>query len=307
MTREIKILKLVRHPYIIQLYDIIETSTELYLIMEYTPKELHRHLIANNRLTESQACKYFQQILSGIEYLHRMGIVHRDLKPENILLDSNDNIKIADFGLSNLYKPGETLFTACGSPCYAAPEMLAGQGYIGLQVDIWSAGVILYALVCGCLPFQGAAKMDLYNKIMFGIYTLPSHLSTELCSLLKGILEVNPNKRLGITAIRNSAWYKNNLTQSIIANTQLKTQVDQTVLKQLSSYGFDIEYSVRSILGNKHNQATTTYYLLLKQKHESVKDNKKNIELKNHQLQRMPLKPFNYPRTITKLLNARCK
>lgn len=111
-----------------------------------------------------------QQILAGVEYIHKNGIVHRDLKPENLLLDHNKNIKIVDFGLSNQYKPGEKLKTACGSPCYAAPEMIAGKKYECLGADIWSCGIILYAMLCGYLPFEDANTSKLYKKIMAGEY-----------------------------------------------------------------------------------------------------------------------------------------
>ena len=142
VSREIHILKLIRHPNIIQLYEvtymqIIETPKKLYLIMEYASGgELFDYIVKNSKLKEKEACKFFHQLIAGIEYIHKLHIVHRDLKPENLLLDHNKNIKIVDFGLSNTYKAGELLKTACGSPCYAAPEMIAGKKYVGLEVDI---------------------------------------------------------------------------------------------------------------------------------------------------------------------------
>lgn len=163
VAREIHILKLIRHPTIIQLYEIIESSKQLYLIMEYASGgELFDYIVAKGKVKEYEACKFFQQIIDGVEYLHKLNIVHRDLKPENLLLDQNKNIKIVDFGLSNTYKPGDTLHTACGSPCYAAPEMIAGQRYYGSNVDIWSCGVIMFALVCGYLPFEDPNTTNLY-------------------------------------------------------------------------------------------------------------------------------------------------
>ena len=124
ITREIRILKFTRHPHIIQLYNIIETTQLLYLITEYAKGgELFDYIVSRQRLSEIEACRFFQQIVSGVEYMHKLGIVHRDLKPENLLLDENAWIKIIDFGLSNTYKEGECLKTACGSPCYTAPEV----------------------------------------------------------------------------------------------------------------------------------------------------------------------------------------
>ena len=119
-----------------------------------TGGELFNYIVKRKKLREKVACKFFKQLLDGIEYMGRLKIAHRDLKPENLLLDHNNNIKIVDFGLSNLWKGNDQLKTACGSPCYAAPEMIAGKKYNGTEVDIWSAGIILYAMLCGYLPFE---------------------------------------------------------------------------------------------------------------------------------------------------------
>ena len=137
ITREIHILRLVRHPNIIQLYEIIDTPTKIYLVMEYASNgELFEYITKNTKLNEQEACKFFQQIVSGVEYLQRLKIVHRDLKPKNMLLDYENNVKIVDFSLSNIYKPGQLLNTSCGSPCYAAPEMIAGKHYDPSEVDV---------------------------------------------------------------------------------------------------------------------------------------------------------------------------
>ena len=134
----------------------------------------------------------YAQILSGIEYIHKLGVVHRDLKPENLLLDHNNNIKLVDFGLSNLYKEGQKLKTACGSPCYAAPEMIRGERYYGLGADIWSSGVILYAMVCGYLPFEVQQTKKLYQKIIKAEYKMPSFLSEQAQDLISCILNPDP-------------------------------------------------------------------------------------------------------------------
>ena len=149
----------------------------------------------------------YAQILSGVEYIHKLGVVHRDLKPENLLLDHNNNIKLVDFGLSNLYKEGEKLKTACGSPCYAAPEMIRGERYHGLGADIWSSGVILYAMVCGYLPFEDQNTKKLYQKIIKAEYKMPSFLSTECQDLLNLILNPQPESRYRIEDIRRHPWF----------------------------------------------------------------------------------------------------
>lgn len=151
--------------------------------------------MANQRVKEPEACNFFNQIIAGVEYLHKLNIVHRDLKPENLLLTHDKYIKIVDFGLSNTYKTGETLKTACGSPCYAAPEMIAGKRYFGSQVDIWSCGVILYALICGYLPFEDPNTTNLYKKILGGDFKIPKFLSVDAQDILKKILNTDPEKR----------------------------------------------------------------------------------------------------------------
>lgn len=174
VSREIKILKMMRHSNIIQLYEIIETPKELYLIMEYASGgELFDYIVIRKKVNEPQACLFLQQLLSGIEYIHRLNVAHRDIKPENLLLDDKNQLKLVDFGLGNTYKIDETLQTACGSPCYAAPEMIAGKRYKGCSADIWSCGVVFYALICGYLPFEDPNTANLYKKIMTGDFKSP--------------------------------------------------------------------------------------------------------------------------------------
>ena len=181
LEREIEILKKVKHPNIVQLYSVIETERQILLIMEYIKgQELFQYILIKKRLPEDEACFYFQQIISGIEYLHNLKIVHRDIKSENILIEQNTNIiKIIDFGFSNTYgdKDKETLTTACGSPFYAPPEMLRGESYKGGGVDIWSVGVVLFAMICGYLPFEGEKNSELYKKIIEGKFSIPSFIS----------------------------------------------------------------------------------------------------------------------------------
>ncbi|TNV86765.1 hypothetical protein FGO68_gene6602 [Halteria grandinella] len=268
VAREIHILKLIRHPNIIQLYEIIETPKQLYLIMEYASGgELFDYIVANTRLKEDEACKFFQQINAGVEYIHQLNIVHRDLKPENLLLDHNKNIKIVDFGLSNTYSQGELLKTACGSPCYAAPEMIAGKKYLGANVDIWSCGVIMFALICGFLPFEDPDTSKLYKKILSGEFKIPSFVSKNATDLLQQILNTDPEKRYKITDIRSHPWFQ--LHQPMCMNKGLIVGYNQIpneepILDMLEEKGFQREYAIRCLDANKHNHVTTCYYLLLK-------------------------------------------
>ena len=153
LEREIRIMKIMYHNNIVHLYQVIENSKELFLIMEYiSGKELFDYIINKRHLDEIESCKFYQQIISGIEYLGKTKVAHRDLKPENLLLDSKKNIKIVDFGLSNTYFQNELLSTACGSPCYAAPEMLSGEKYNGINIDIWSSGMVKWnCFICNVM------------------------------------------------------------------------------------------------------------------------------------------------------------
>ena len=176
--------------------------------MEYASGgELFDYIVKRKRLQEDEACRFFQQIISGVEYIHKVKICHRDLKPENLLLDDQNNIKIVDFGLSNMYNEGETLKTACGSPCYAAPEMIAGKRYHGLNSDIWSCGIILYAMTCGYLPFEDPNTSKLYKKILNCDYLIPGFISKPSKDLIRKVLNTDPTKRFNVTDIRTHEWY----------------------------------------------------------------------------------------------------
>lgn len=209
IEREIHILKSLRHNNIIQLYSVISSTTKIYIFMEFASgKELFEYIVSKSRLSEMEACRLFQQLISGIDYLHKLKIAHRDLKPENLLLDHKKEIKIADFGLSNIYENEQMLLkTACGSPCYAAPEMLMGKAYFGLKVDIWSCGVILYAMICGYLPFEEKSNDLLYRKIIEGKFSFPSFVSESAKDLIRRILNVNPVKRFRVEEIVGHPWF----------------------------------------------------------------------------------------------------
>ena len=188
------------------------------------------------------------------------------MKPENLLLDHNKSIKIVDFGLSNTYKSGELLKTACGSPCYAAPEMIAGKKYLGLQVDIWSCGVILFALICGYLPFEDPNTASLYKKILAGEFSIPKFISQEARDLLKNLLNTDPIKRYNIQDIKNHPWYNISKAEKepdgIIIGVN-PVPIDFFILNQMEAFGFNQDYAKKCIEANKHNHLTTSYYLLL--------------------------------------------
>ena len=212
VRREINILKMCTHPHIIRLYEVIDTPTDIFVIMEFVSGgELFDFIVSRGRLPADEARQFFHQIISGIEYCHYHNIVHRDLKPENLLLDSDNNIKLADFGLSNVAHDGDFLRTSCGSPNYAAPEVISGNLYAGAEVDVWSCGVILYALLCGTLPFDDESIPNLFKKIKSGMYSLPTHLSQSSRDLILRMLVVDPMKRITMSEIRKHPWFQHKL------------------------------------------------------------------------------------------------
>lgn len=268
VSREIHILKLIRHPNIIQLYEIIETPKQLYLIMEYANGgELFDYIVKKHRVGEEEAWGFFQQIISGIDYIHKLNIVHRDMKPENLLLDHGHQIKIVDFGLSNTFKEGELLKTACGSPCYAAPEMIAGKTYVGPNADIWSCGIILYALVWGFLPFEDQNTATLYKKILAGEFVIPEFLSSGVKDLIAKVLVTEPENRFKINDIREHSWFglktPINMSEGIIIGYN-HIPIEKSILDMMVQFGFEAEYTEKWLDANKHNHVTTTYYLFLK-------------------------------------------
>lgn len=207
IEREIQYLQLLRHPHIIKLYTVITTRQEICMVLEYVPMELFDYIVKHGRLGESKARKLFQQIICAVEYCHRHKIVHRDLKPENLLLDKNMNVKIADFGLSNIMTDGNFLKTSCGSPNYAAPEVIGGKLYAGPEVDVWSCGVILYVFLVGRLPFDDEFIPTLFKKIQAGSFHIPSQTPPGAADLIKRCLMVHPVQRIQIAEIRQHEWF----------------------------------------------------------------------------------------------------
>ncbi|ORX33523.1 putative SNF1A/AMP-activated protein kinase [Kockovaella imperatae] len=213
VKREIQYLKVLRHPHIIKLYEVITTPTDVVMVMEYAGEELFTYIVDKGKggMAEDEARRFFQQMIGAIEYCHRHHIVHRDLKPENLFLDARNNIKIGDFGLSNLMTDGDFLKTSCGSPNYAAPEVISGKLYSGPEIDVWSAGVIMYVLLCGKLPFDDENIPMLFKKIESGQFHVPSHVSDEARHLLRRMLTVDPLKRATISEIRSMPFFQHNL------------------------------------------------------------------------------------------------
>ncbi|XP_078319690.1 5'-AMP-activated protein kinase catalytic subunit alpha-2-like isoform X9 [Crassostrea virginica] len=268
IKREIQNLKLFRHPHIIKLYQVISTPTDIFMVMEYVSGgELFDYIVKHGKLKEPEARRFFQQIISGVDYCHRHMVVHRDLKPENLLLDSSLNVKIADFGLSNMMHDGEFLRTSCGSPNYAAPEVISGKLYAGPEVDIWSCGVILYALLCGTLPFDDEHVPTLFRKIKSGIFAVPDYLNKEVVSLLCLMLQVDPLKRATIAQIRDHDWFQKDLPNYLFPSPQDQDAsiVEMDVIREICEKFGVTEYEVqRALLSNDpHDQLNIAYHLIV--------------------------------------------
>ncbi|XP_030381561.1 5'-AMP-activated protein kinase catalytic subunit alpha-2 [Scaptodrosophila lebanonensis] len=271
IRREIQNLKLFRHPHIIKLYQVISTPTDIFMIMEYVSGgELFDYIVKHGKLQEHQARRFFQQIISGVDYCHRHMIVHRDLKPENLLLDHNMHVKIADFGLSNMMLDGEFLRTSCGSPNYAAPEVISGKLYAGPEVDIWSCGVILYALLCGTLPFDDEHVPTLFRKIKSGIFPIPEYLNKQVVNLVCQMLQVDPLKRANIEEIKKHEWFQKELPAYLFPSSieQDSNVIDTYAVAEVCTKFGVKEAEVHNALlsGDPHDQLAIAYHLIIDNK-----------------------------------------
>lgn len=210
--REIRIMEKLRHPHVVRVYESIITTKTINVVMELVSGgELYSLLFKEGRLYEPMARHYFQQLISAIEYIHNNSFTHRDLKPENILLDENKNLKVTDFGLSNKMCDGRFLLTACGSPNYAAPEVVSGRPYCGSEVDVWGSGVVLYALLVGQLPFNDENTPSLYRKICSGAYSIPGFVNPSARDLISRMIKPSQIDRITIPEIKKHPWYLNDL------------------------------------------------------------------------------------------------
>uniref|UniRef100_A0A8C7FJP0 non-specific serine/threonine protein kinase n=1 Tax=Oncorhynchus kisutch TaxID=8019 RepID=A0A8C7FJP0_ONCKI len=256
---------------VVKLFEVIETEKTLYLVMEYASGgEVFDYLVAHGRMKEKEARAKFRQIVSAVQYCHQKCIVHRDLKAENLLLDSDMNIKIADFGFSNEFVMGSKLDTFCGSPPYAAPELFQGKKYDGPEVDVWSLGVILYTLVSGSLPFDGQNLKELRERVLRGKYRIPFYMSTDCENLLKKFLILNPTKRGSLEQIMKDRWMnvgheEEELKPYIEPMPDYKDPKRTEIMIQM---GYSMEEVQDSLVNQKYNEVMATYLLLDYTNHE---------------------------------------
>uniref|UniRef100_A0A4W4DY22 MAP/microtubule affinity-regulating kinase 3 n=2 Tax=Electrophorus electricus TaxID=8005 RepID=A0A4W4DY22_ELEEL len=265
LFREVRIMKLLNHPNIVKLFEVIETEKTLYLVMEYASGgEVFDYLVAHGRMKEKEARAKFRQIVSAVQYCHQKCIVHRDLKAENLLLDADMNIKIADFGFSNEFTLGNKLDTFCGSPPYAAPELFQGKKYDGPEVDVWSLGVILYTLVSGSLPFDGQNLKELRERVLRGKYRIPFYMSTDCENLLKKFLILNPTKRGSLEQIMKDRWMnvgyeEEELMPYIEPQPDYKDPKRTDIMLQM---GYSQDEIHDSLINQKYDEVMATYLLL---------------------------------------------
>ncbi|XP_029109724.1 serine/threonine-protein kinase BRSK1-like isoform X2 [Scleropages formosus] len=287
VEREIAILKLIEHPHVLKLYDVYENNRHLYLVLEHVSGgELFDYLVKKGRLTPKEARKFFRQIISALDFCHSHAICHRDLKPENLLLDEKNNIRIADFGMASLQVGDRLLETSCGSPHYACPEVIRGEKYDGRRADVWSCGVILFALLVGALPFDHDNLRQLLEKVKSGVFHMPHFIPPDCQALLRGMIEVNPDKRLTLEAIQKHPWYLGGRNepcpeQPPPRRVSLKrilslTELDPDVLDSMYSLGCfrDRVKLARDLQREEDNQEKMIYYLLLdrKERYPSCED-----------------------------------
>uniref|UniRef100_A0A671QS13 Serine/threonine-protein kinase BRSK2-like n=1 Tax=Sinocyclocheilus anshuiensis TaxID=1608454 RepID=A0A671QS13_9TELE len=283
VEREIAILKLIEHPHVLKLYDVYENNKYLYLVLEHVSGgELFDYLVKKGRLTPKEARKFFRQIISALDFCHSHSICHRDLKPENLLLDEKNNIRIADFGMASLQVGDSLLETSCGSPHYACPEVIRGEKYDGRRADVWSCGVILFALLVGALPFDHDNLRQLLEKVKSGVFHMPHFIPPDCQALLRGMIEVNPEKRLTVCNThtvggRNEPCPEQPPPRRVCVKRILSlTDLDPDVLESMHSLGCfrDRVKLTRDLQCEEENQEKLIYYLLLdrKERYPSYED-----------------------------------
>ncbi|XP_051995263.1 serine/threonine-protein kinase BRSK2-like isoform X3 [Xyrauchen texanus] len=287
VEREIAILKLIEHPHVLKLHDVYENNKYLYLVLEHVSGgELFDYLVKKGRLTPKEARKFFRQIISALDFCHNHSICHRDLKPENLLLDEKNNIRIADFGMASLQVGDSLLETSCGSPHYACPEVIRGEKYDGRRADVWSCGVILFALLVGALPFDHDNLRQLLEKVKSGVFHMPHFIPPDCQALLRGMIEVNPEKRLTLEDIQKHPWYQGGRNEPCperppprrvcVKRILSLTDLDPDVLESMHSLGCfrDRVKLTRDLQCEEENQEKLIYYLLLdrKERYPSYED-----------------------------------
>ncbi|XP_027337277.1 CBL-interacting serine/threonine-protein kinase 14-like [Abrus precatorius] len=252
VEREVAIMRRLRHPHTVKLYEVLATKTKIYFVMEFAGGgELYDVVAGEGRLTEELSRRYFRQLIAAVKYCHSRGVYHRDLKLDNLLVDENMNLKVSDFGLSALKSQipvDGMLHTVCGTPAYVAPEILARKGYDGAKVDIWSCGVVLFVLSAGYLPFNDYNITVLYRKIYRGQFRFPRWISPDLQNLVSRLLDTNPGTRISLDEIMQDQWFnRGGYNDTLTRPKEFEWEENRAVSKSLNAFhlisfssGFDM-------------------------------------------------------------------
>ncbi|KAL7749487.1 hypothetical protein RI367_005041 [Sorochytrium milnesiophthora] len=268
LCREIRLLRLLNHPHILRVIDVVETSEQILIFTEYASGgELFDYIVQHKYIKEPEARVFFRQIVSAMSYCHQNSVIHRDLKPENLLLDADKRIKIIDFGFVNMYKTDDVLDTFCGSPFYAAPEMVRGIKYTGPEVDVWSLGVILYVLLSGRLPFDAETMPKLYDKIAGGEYRIPSNFSAGAIDLIARMLTVDPRKRATLDTVLAHPWLHDGhfepLPMQVSVRQMPLTAIRPDIVAAIASFGYSEQEIYALLTSNTQLHPVVSYYHLI--------------------------------------------
>ncbi|CAK4072018.1 unnamed protein product [Aphanomyces euteiches] len=278
IQHEAKLMEKLDHPYIIRLHETIETPTKLHIVMENVSSDvgnLCEFVKRHKRLSESDAGHVFIQIVSAVIHMHSMHVIHRDIKLENILLDRYGNTKLVDFGFSAVQSATKPFSTFCGTPCYMAPEIIHRKTYWGQPVDVWSLGVLLFAMLCGFFPFRARNYNDLYRKILKGHFDFPPHVSHDAQTLIRGMLEADPTKRLKLHDVRAHAWTRQframkhqhlplyrQLSLGLLADS-IAAVLQRHLFEHMEMLGIHRNVVQTALDEKRYNGLSTLYYLLL--------------------------------------------
>nr|KAJ0203423.1 hypothetical protein LSAT_V11C500253320 [Lactuca sativa] len=238
LVREVAAMRRLNHPNILKLHEVLATKTKIYLVMELASGgELFTQLSRRGRMKEATARRYFQQIVSTLNFCHQNGVAHRDLKPQNLLLDDDGNLKISDFGLSALPESQKDglLHTACGTPAYTAPEIVRRKGYDGAKADAWSCGIILFIFLAGYLPFDDSNLANMYRKIHLREFAFPDWMPKQPRIIIQKLLDPNPKTRMSIETLMNLSWFKKSLRPDPTLELHNETEAEATEEDDLSS------------------------------------------------------------------------
>eukprot|EP00742_Colponemidia_sp_Colp-10_P004662 GILJ01004973.1.p1 GENE.GILJ01004973.1~~GILJ01004973.1.p1 ORF type:complete len:817 (+),score=151.65 GILJ01004973.1:177-2627(+) len=274
IMQEVTILKRLVHPNLIRLYEVIESSKHIILVMEYAGGgDLLTYVRSRGKLQEAESKRIFKQLVRGVEYCHSRSVIHRDIKLENVLLDEFGDVKLADFGVSAVCKVGKKLLEHCGTPSYIAPEIILDRGYEGLPVDVWSMGVVLFAMTCGHVPFKGENMIDLQRKIVKGKFVMPEHLSADAKDLFPRLLNVDPTKRISIEDLLQHPWLQTDEHQTTGRKMSCDSaNLDEEIVTEVSHLGYTRDFLVKSLDTKEFNHATTCYQLLVDKAGKSEKE-----------------------------------